>query len=296
MKKAIGIDIGGTKTAIAIINQEGTITQRYDYPTETNDSEKLFELIVKGINRLLVETKTTMTNYCGIGLGVPGKVDEVSGIAIYQNNILWHNFPIVERLSTVYPQTKIKIDNDVKVAAYAEYRLLQPEANDMFTYLTISTGIACTNIINEMILRGSGFSGEVGFLQIKTPRGTRTLESIASGPAIADYGQLLYDNKDVTTADVFRLWEQGDDQATTIINESMDAIAKTLYAIICLLDPKYIVLGGSVALKNPQYIHAVKQRLAQYLHPEQEHILHNITLSKLDGHNGLIGAGLLVIP
>ena len=76
----------------------------------------------------------------------------------------------------------------------------------------------------------------------------------------------------------------------------MDAIAKTLYAIICLLDPEYIVLGGSVALKNPQYIHAVKQRLAQYLHPEQEHILHNITLSKLDGHNGLIGAGLLVIP
>ena len=296
MKKAIGIDVGGTKTAIAIINQDGSIAQRYDYPTETNDSEKLFELIVNGIERLLVETQSDMTDYCGIGLGVPGKVDEVNGIAIYQNNILWHNFAIVERLSQVYPQTKIKIDNDVKVAAYAEYRLLQPEAKDMFTYLTISTGIACTNIINNTILRGSGFSGEVGFLQINTPRGTRALEAIASGPAIADYGQLLYANKDITAADVFRLWEQGDDKADTILNDSIEAIIKTLYAIICLLDPKYIVLGGSVALKNPLFINVIKKRLASILHPEQEHILQNITLSKLDGHNGLIGAGLLVIP
>lgn len=296
MKKAIGIDVGGTKTAIAVIYEDGSMENRHDYPTEAKEGEKLFGKIIDGIQLILDETHTTIDDYCGIGLGVPGKVDEVKGIAIYQNNISWPNFPVVDHFSTIYPNTMIKIDNDVKVAAYAEYRLLKLQPQDMFTYLTVSTGIACTNIINNQILRGSGFSGEVGFLQIITKIGNKRLEAIASGPSIANYGQSAYCDKNLTTADVFKLWEQNDYLATKIINESMEALAKTLYAIICLMDPKYITLGGSVALKNPRFIEAIKQQLKSMVHEEQVHVIENIQLSTLDGHNGLIGAGLLVIP
>lgn len=296
MKKAIGVDIGGTKVAIAVIYEDGTIENRLDYQTPNHDAEALFRLIVEGIERVLQESQTIISDYCGIGLGVPGKVDKVKGIAIYQNNIKWPNFPIVQRLENVFPETVIKIDNDVKVAAYAEYCLLKLAPQDMFTYLTISTGIACTNIINYQILRGCGFSGEIGFLQIQTAKGNNRLESIASGPSIANAGRSLYKNNQLQTVDVFRMWEQADYKATKIINQSIDAMAKTIYSIICLMDSKHIVLGGSVALKNPKYIKAIKDKVATFVHAEQAHILENIQLSTLEGHNGLVGAGLLVIP
>lgn len=296
MKKAIGIDVGGTKVAIAVIYEDGTMSNRLDFKTPNDDAEALFSEILRGITQLLQDTQTQIADYCGIGLGVPGKVDEKNGIAVFQNNIQWRNFPIVDRLKEIFPNTIVKIDNDVKVAAYAEYRILNLAVDEMLTYYTISTGIACTNIINNQIMRGAGFSGEVGLLQVSTANGLHRLEAVASGPTIENKGKSLYCDKTLTTADVFQKWKVGDFKATKIIEESIEALAKSIYAIICINDPKVITFGGSVSIHNPEFIEAIKVRLSDLLHPEQHHILGNIHISTLGGHNGIIGAGFLVIP
>ena len=166
MKVAVGVDIGGTKVAVALINEKGEIVSRSQRPSQTESAESLYQGVVQLIQEVLEENDLRIQDTYGIGVGLPGKVDVENGVAVFQNNIPWANFPVVERLKQTFGDIPVRIDNDVKVAAYAEYRLLHLKSSDMFGYVTVSTGIAATNIVNNTILRGEGFSGEIGFLKV----------------------------------------------------------------------------------------------------------------------------------
>ena len=295
MKQSIGVDIGGTKVAVAIINEKGEIVSRRQAPSEVESAETLFEQVVRLINEELNEHPFSIQEMEGIGIGLPGKVDVENGIAVFQNNIPWPNFPIVKRLQEVYGNIPVKIDNDVKVAAYAEYRLQNLTEKEMFAYVTLSTGIAATNIVHNEILRGAGFSGEIGFIPVHYFGQWMSLEEACSGVWIQKKAQELYKDDSVTTKDVFEKWRQGDDVATDIIRQAASGIASSLHAMICLLDPHVIVFGGSVSNYTPDYIELVKEILESRLHAEQKHVVKRMVVSKIKGDNGIIGAGLLVL-
>lgn len=295
MKQAIGIDIGGTKVAIALINESGEIHHRYEMKSNVTSAEALFQSIVKGVQLVLERAGIAIDAVEGIGVGVPGKVDVDNGVAVYQNNIPWTDFPVVKRLQEAFGIERVKIDNDVKVAAYAEYRLANISPKDMFGYITISTGIACTNIVNDQILRGSGFSGEIGFLPVPSSVGLRPLEEVAAGPGIQAYARSLYQDDTLVTKDVFDRYLQGEPKAIEAINQSAMGVAVGIFSMICLVDPKAIVLGGSVALKNPFYVERIKSILGEMVHPEQKHVLEQFKVSQLGSDNGIVGAGMLVL-
>ena len=295
MKQSIGVDIGGTKVAVAIINEKGEIVSRRQAPSEVESAETLFEQVVRLVNEELNEHPFSIQEIEGIGIGLPGKVDVENGIAVFQNNIPWPNFPIVKRLQEIYGNIPVKIDNDVKVAAYAEYRLQNLTEKEMFAYVTLSTGIAATNIVHNEILRGAGFSGEIGFIPVHYFGQWMSLEEACSGVGIQKKAQELYKDDSVTTKDVFEKWRQGEAVATDIIRQAASGIASSLHAMVCLLDPHVIVFGGSVSNYNPDYIELVKEILESRLHAEQKHVLKRMVVSKIKGDNGIIGAGLLVL-
>ena len=295
MKQSIGVDIGGTKVAVAIINEKGEIVSRRQAPSEVESAETLFEQVVRLINEELNEHPFPIQEIEGIGIGLPGKVDVENGVAVFQNNIPWPNFPIVKRLQEVYGSISVKIDNDVKVAAYAEYRLQNLTEKEMFAYVTLSTGIAATNIVHNEILRGAGFSGEIGFIPVHFFGQWMSLEEACSGVGIQKKAQELYKDDSVTTKDVFERWRQGEAVATDIIRQAASGIASSLHAMVCLLDPHVIVFGGSVSNYHPDYIELVKEIFETRLHAEQKHVLKRMVVSKIKGDNGIIGAGLLVL-
>ena len=292
MKQSIGVDIGGTKVAVAIINEKGEIVNRRQAPSEVESAETLFEQVVRLINEELNEHPFSIQEMEGIGIGLPGKVDVENGVAVFQNNIPWPNFPIVKRLQEVYGSIPVKIDNDVKVAAYRLQNLTEKE---MFAYVTLSTGIAATNIVHNEILRGAGFSGEIGFIPVHFFGQWMSLEEACSGVGIQKKAQELYQDTSVTTKDVFEKWRHGDAIATDIIRQAASGIASSLHTMICLLDPHVIVFGGSVSNYNPDYIELVKEILETRLHAEQKHVLKRTVTSTIKGDNGIIGAGLLVL-
>ena len=295
MKQSIGVDIGGTKVAVAIINEKGEIVSRRQAPSKVESADTLFEQVVRLINEELNEHPFSIQEMEGIGIGLPGKVDVENGVAVFQNNIPWPNFPIVKRLQEVYGSIPVKIDNDVKVAAYAEYRLQNLTEKEMFAYVTLSTGIAATNIVHNEILRGAGFSGEIGFIPVHFFGQWMSLEEACSGVGIQKKAQELYKDDSVTTKDVFDRWHQGEAIATDIIRQAASGIASSLHAMISLLDPHVIVFGGSVSNYNPDYIELVKEILDTRLHAEQKHVLERLFTSTIKGDNGIIGAGLLVL-
>ncbi|MFD1037212.1 ROK family protein [Virgibacillus byunsanensis] len=295
MRYTLGVDIGGTKVAAVIISESQEILYRAEVPSNPQDKEKMFKQVVKSIDMVLTESNLQVKDIEGMGVGVPGKVDRENGIAIYQNNLPWENFPIVKRLQESFSIENIIIDNDVYMAAFAEWTAANIKGEKTFVYVTVSTGVSCSIIHNGSFIRGAGFAGELGLFPVlshSTSRGLNNLEKAASGPAIQKLAVQYFDDGDITLEDIFRKYQNGDSTAQILIQEVIDSLAHGIYSIICLLDPHKIVFGGGVMIHNSFLLDLVKTELRNYLIPEQQNILSRMEISHYKQNAGIIGAGL----
>lgn len=294
LRYAIGVDIGGTKIATTVIDEAFTIHYRKEVPSVTTDAESMFTEVVKCIEMLIEESGMTMSDFEGMGVGVPGKIDLENGIAVFQNNLPWKDFPVVERLSEYFKIENVRIDNDVYMATFAEWKAHGGSPEETFVYLTISTGISCAIISRGEFIRGDGFAGEVGLLPVKAPLLENLiggLEKVASGPAIERMAQ----DKQWTTADVLNFYQKEDPTAVKIINSVIESIAHGVFTVICTVNPHKIVFGGGVMNNHPYLVERVKEVLKGYLVEEQYAILDNLFVSQNKGDAGIIGAALKVI-
>ncbi|MCK1982593.1 MULTISPECIES: ROK family protein [Peribacillus] len=296
MKRAIGIDIGGTKIAAGIITESGELLKRVDVKSDPSDREKMFARVLEAVEKVLEISSFSLGDIEGIGVGVPGKVDCENGTAIFQNNLPWKQFPITARLREQFGLEQISIDNDVYMAAFAEWKAAQVKRNETFVYVTISTGISCSIIQNGSFFRGAGFAGELGLIPVfsKADKGNKRLEKVAAGPAIEKLAEKELQVDKISTKEVLAGYANGDCEYIPIIEEVTDNLAQGLYTITCLLDPHKIVFGGSVIVNNPFLLKLMKEKLKSYQLPEQQHILDQMSISTLKQDNGVVGAGLRV--
>lgn len=289
MKYAMGLDIGGTKVAAAIIDENASILYRSEVPSDPSEKESMFLQVTKAIDMVFQESNLTVDQLVGIGVGVPGKVDQKAGIAEYQNNLPWRDFPIAKRIKDYLQIEKVIIDNDVYMSAFAEWNLNGANTNETFIYFTISTGISCSIMNRGDFIRGMGFAGEVGLLPVKSLSGIERLEKAASGPAIQQFT-----NNTLTTKEIFEKYQQRDEHAQTVVSNAVESIAHGCYAICCLLDPSKIVFGGGVINHNPFLLKLIQQKLLEHCIPEQKEIIQRMYVSKSKGDAGVLGAGLRV--
>ncbi len=292
---ALGVDIGGTKIAAVLMNRNGDIQQRSEVASDPSDKERMFSQVTKSIEIVLEKSNVIISEISGIGIGVPGKIDRENGIAIYQNNLPWKNFPIVSRLQKYFSIKKVVMDNDVYMAAFAEWRLSDSNKDNTFVYITVSTGISCSIIHRGEFLRGNGFAGEIGLFPVSAKSsaiGIERLEKIASGPAIKKLAEQRISNPDLTTEDFFKKYMDSNPVAKVLMEEVTDSLAHGLYSIICLLDPHKVVFGGGVINNNPFLLELIKESLTRYLIPQQLHSLEVLSVSALKGNSGVYGAGL----
>ncbi|MBO0600581.1 ROK family protein [Sporosarcina sp. E16_3] len=295
MAYALGVDIGGTKIATVLIDQNGEIYNRSEVASDPSDKEKMFTQVIKSIEKVLKDSQVHLNDIKGMGVGIPGKVDRENGIAVFQNNLPWRNFPIVSRLQDYFSIKNIVIDNDVYMATFAEWKVSNINRLDTFVYVTVSTGISCSIIHQGSFIRGNGFAGELGLFPVlakSSVNGVDNLEKSASGPAIKKLAEKRFNNPAVTTSEFFAKYEVNDEEAKALMNEVVESLAHGIYSIICLLDPHRIVLGGGVINNNPYLVDLLKDSLKQYLIPEQQQSLERLFTSELKGDSGIIGAGL----
>ncbi|MCH6267255.1 ROK family protein [Neobacillus citreus] len=296
MKKAIGLDIGGTKVAAGIISENGELLKRAEVKSDPSDREYMFTRVVEAVEQVLNDSSLSITDIEGIGVGVPGKVDRENGIAVFQNNLPWAQFPVSDRLRERFGLERIEIDNDVYTAAFAEWKAAGGNKNETFVYVTISTGISCAILHQGSFFRGAGFAGEFGLIPILSkaagPKLDR-LEKAAAGPAIAKLAETVLEET-LSTKDVFERYQAGVPEYQPIIDEVTDYWAQGLYSISCLIDPHQIVFGGSVIANNPFLLEIIKEKLKSYQIPEQQHVLNRMSVSTIKQDNGIVGAGLRV--
>lgn len=283
-------DVGGTKVATAIFSQDQQLLSKQEVPSQISNREALFQCIVNSFKQLCTEKASFFDEISKVCIGLPGIVDVEKGIAVYQNNIPWENFPVRERLKEVFLAAEIKMDNDVYMATWGEYRAREFSKETM-VYVTLSTGISCCTIVNGEFLRGTGLAGEIGFNVVDDVG--NTLEESVAGPAIEKLGRELLADPEISLKEMMELYYKGNPVVEKILGQLIDFMAKQLQQMILLLDPHCIVLGGGFFNHHPKVIEKIKEVIHQsftgtpFARKEQ-----NIESSKNKGEAGLYGAAM----
>jgi len=235
----VTVDTGGTKTLIASFEEDGTIRDTLRFPTPKSEVEYIKQLRTK------LEEKYGGEKVEAVVVALPGIVK--NGVAIWCNNLAWENFDAQHALSGILGGVPIIIENDANLAGLAETRTLDPIPSSSL-YVTISTGIGTGIITNGSIDPGLRYS-EGGRTLVEFNGTIREWESFASGKAIHEtYGRYARDITDEKT------WE-----------DIADRISRGFLAIIPVLQPEVVIIGGSIGTYFSNYAGSLEAILRRAL-------------------------------
>ena len=259
MKYAVGIDVGGTNTRVALINEEYKILERIKFSTDSKDPEVTLQKIGEIIKGFAKEIE-------GIGISCPGPLDLIGGVVLTPPNLPgWHYLPLSKRLEEI-TGVKVALENDANLAALAEALVGAGAGKHFVQFLTISTGVGAGLCVNGKIYHGAkGFGQEVansivwrdGPSQGDLKKGS--IESIASGTAITKRAN----DAGISAAhagEVYEAAKAGNETAKEIMEDTYEYLSNFLGTLYGVLDPEIFILSGSVALKIPGFIKEVEKR------------------------------------
>ncbi|MUV37274.1 Glucokinase [Lentibacillus sp. JNUCC-1] len=299
MKYSIGVDIGGTKVAIAAVDQEGQIEKESIIKTDqTIRPQDMIARINAEIKQLLAECEIGFGDIKGIGIGAPGPLNVKKGeITCPPNLPAWRDIPIVELVKSEF-NIPVRLENDANAAALAEKWIGAGKGFSDFIYMTVSTGIGAGVIVGGDLLKGqNGNAGDIGHMVVDPAFGQCTcgqegcLELVASGTAIARKGSEIA-GRSLTTAEVFDLYHEGEPEIVAYINLVFKRLAAGCVSLINTFDTEAIVIGGGVSKVGEPLFSVLRNYVAQYaLNPKGRQT--EIIPAKLEQSPGVIGAAAL---
>jgi glucokinase len=226
----LGIDVGGTKIRIGKVT-DGKITDELYLLTQADKSEDMIiSDIIEGIKKVISPEVT------GIGIGVPGLVDEVNGIVYNVTNIpSWKEVHLKKKIES-YFNKPVQLANDANCFALGEKVFGKGRKYHNLVGLTIGTGVGTGIIINDKIYSGTfSLAGEFGGI----PYLQHTCEYYCSGQFFSEChattGQAIYERA-----------LAGDRKAIKIFDEYGEHLGNLIKTILLALGPQIVILGGSV--------------------------------------------------
>lgn len=284
MIEYIGIDIGGTNIKIGAIDESENIVYTYKEPTYKNViiAEDLYTKIVN-----LIKEIPNYEQAKAIGIGAPGGIDRSIEQVITSKNVsVLNNYPLVEKLKEDFGKP-VYIENDARVAAFAEAVKGKGKDKNIVCYITISTGLGGGVVIDKNIYHGSTNLG--AYFSRMILDGKYTSDELISGTAIVRKAREKIDVNIKDTLDVFRLEEQGNVVAVEIINEFKKNLKVLLLNIASTINPDIVVLGGGVMKAKERFLNEVIQNFRNEAHPFVKDTL--IDVAKFE-EPGVLGAAL----
>ncbi|GAA4214995.1 ROK family protein [Actinocatenispora rupis] len=263
MSLTIGVDVGGTKVAAAVVEEDGSVLAQTRRHTPADDVSQTLQMIMDAVEELV-----TAHDVEAIGIGAAGWIDAARSTVLFAPNIAWRNEPLQAELADKFG-LPVVVENDANVAAWAEYRFGAGRDVESMLMYTVGTGIGGAVIMDGRLIRGAhGIAAELGHL-IAVPDGQicgcgrrGCLEQYASGQALVRLGQAAVAH-DPDSAPILGELAGGVPSAVTgpMITDaarrgdtaSVGALADIgkWLGIACVdlvqaLDPQVIVIGGGV--------------------------------------------------
>ncbi|MDO4797148.1 MAG: ROK family protein [Coriobacteriales bacterium] len=263
MDKVLGIDIGGTSIKAGMFSTEGQLEAAAKIPTGEIVSEADFAVVTEGLKKLLEDNGVTADDVVGVGLDVPGPVDDAGKVGMLPN-IELDPEGLQAALQRTFSRAKLAFVNDANAAALGE--LWQGTAKDAssFVLVAIGTGVGGGVVTDGKIVSGAfGAGGEIGHITVNREETASCgcgrqgcLEQYASASGIvrvykqecAARGQEPVKLDGPTdTLSIFNACRAGDEAAQAAISTMCDYLGYALAQISVIMDPQMYLIGGGVA-------------------------------------------------
>ena len=309
-KKVFGVDIGGTTVKMGYFTSEGELLDKWEIPTRTEDNgANILPDIASSIIKKIGSEKLTLADVSGIGISVPGPVDD-NGIVHRCVNLGWGVFDIDEEMKKDI-DLPVFAGNDANAAALGEVWKGGGSGHSNVVVVTLGTGVGGGIIVNGKILSGySGAGGEIGHIHMNDDEEEECgcgnkgcLEQYASATGIARLARMRLAEDDkpsslrkaqsINAKVVWDAVKAGDAVAIEIAERFGKILGKGLSVIADVTNPELFVIGGGVSKAGPVIIDYIKKNYLKYVfHGSRDT---GFALATLGNDAGIFGSAKLVL-
>ncbi|WP_276851360.1 ROK family protein [Enterocloster lavalensis] len=315
MEYYIGIDLGGTNIAAALVDGQGKILGRANLATGAGrPAAEIAADMAHAGRRAAEQAGVPIEQVSAVGMGVPGTANQKEGVLEFANNLGFLHEPIVEMMAGCFPGKQIWFDNDANAAAWGEYLAGGGRGADSMIAVTLGTGVGGGIILGGKLWNGVNYgAGELGHMVIdqngpECNCGRRgCFEALASATALIRQTREAMDNApkslmwelcggDKRMADgrtVFEAAGRGDRTAAMVVERYIGYLAVGITNLVNLFQPEIICIGGGVSLAGAALLEPLKQIVAAGDYARDSSVRTEIRLAELGNDAGLIGAALL---
>lgn len=305
-----GIDVGGTSVKCGLFRTDGTLLEKWEIPTRTeNNGEEILSDIAKTIDAKIQEKGLDKADIDGVGIGLPGPVNDNGEIACAVN--LYWGYKHVSKELGELTGLVAKAGNDANVAALGEAWKGAAEGAANVALLTLGTGVGGGIILNNKIVSGTnGAGGEVGHMPVNIHEteacncGNKgCLEQYASATGIvrvakqelaaAEEDSVLRSAEPLTAKDVLDAFKAGDVLGVRIMEKVGEILGAAIGTISCVVDPEAVVIGGGVSKAGQPLIDVIQKYYKMHSFRPSKHT--PIVLATLGNDAGIYGAARMVI-
>lgn len=312
---AIGIDIGGTKVAGGVVDEQGRILARTrrDTPHRSTAPTVVEDTIVECIDELVALGADQ--DVVAVGIGAAGFVAADRATVVFAPHLSWRNEPLRDALHQRVA-LPITVDNDANAAAWAELRFGAAQGESHVVMITLGTGIGGALVIDGQVQRGRfGIAGEFGHMQV-VPEGLRCecgnrgcWEQYASGNALVRearglieagsplVGDLLArlggDTAGLTGPFITDAARDGDATARELLTDVGEWLGLGMANLAAAFDPGLFVIGGGVSAADELLLDPAREAFRRQLTGRGYRPEARIVRAQLGGDAGLIGAAEL---
>lgn len=305
-----GIDVGGTSVKCGLFHTDGTLVEKWEIPTRTeNNGQNILPDVAETINAKLAEKNIDKADVEGVGIGIPGPINS-RGEAACAVNLYWGFTPVAQILGDL-TGLKAQAGNDANVAALGEAWKGAAAGAQNIIMITLGTGVGGGIIINGKILAGShGAGGEIGHALVVRGEEEKCncgnhgcLEQYASATGIVRVaGRVLAASEDdstlrelqnITAKDVLDAFKAGDAVAVRIMEYVGDLLGGAIAGFTTVVDPEAIVIGGGVSKAGQPLIDCIEKYYQKYAFSSCKET--PIVLATLGNDAGIYGAAKMVL-
>lgn len=308
----IGIDLGGTNIAAALVDENMQIIVKKSVPTlATRPFEEVAHDMGNLALDLIKEAGIDVSEVSQIGIGAPGTPVKETGEILYSNNLNWYNVPLVEEIRKVI-DLPIKLDNDANAAALGEALAGAAKGASHCVLVTLGTGVGGGIIIDGKVYDGINHAGaEIGHTVLvsggeKCTCGRRGCwEAYASATALIRMGNaaafaapdsilagLKNENGTLNGYLIFLAADKGCPTAQKVIDQYLFYVAEGIIDMINVFQPQSVVIGGGICAQGERILAPIREHVKQNVFCKQV-ALPEIVCAQLGNDAGIIGAAFL---
>ena len=307
----IGIDLGGTKLAAGVIDENYALLSRAEKPTRAAmGAETVIADMAECVRMALAEAGKSIADCAGAGIGSPGLCDTAKGSVRNTHNLGWYGVPVCDMLSKELG-VPVKVDNDANCAALGEVVAGAAKGSKSALMVTLGTGVGGGIIIGGEIYSGwQSLGGEIGHMCIvmdgeQCSCGEKGCwEAYAASSALVRQAEkaaaehpeslLAADAGSLDGKKIFAAVNAGDSVAMAVVERYCAYVGVGIVNLVNAIYPESIIIGGGISAVGETILSPIREYIGEHFFASKKELMPRVAQAQLGNDAGIIGAAALI--